>query len=124
MNKISNAQIGQAIKTAAASLRVLSEENAELKDKVAHFERKEHAEKLASQMEEKGLQPELSFHEKVAGLLRRPNLEAVEAAIDMSAPQTKLAAVHDDGEVVVEGGSDVEGSAAGNNFAAALAGLD
>lgn len=124
MDKISYAQVGQAMKTAAASLRVLSEENAQLKDKVAHFERKERAEKLASQMDEKGLQPELSFQEKVSGLLRRENLDAVEEAISMSAPQTKLASVYDDGKVTVEGGSDMEGGSAQNNFAAALAGID
>lgn len=124
MDKISYAQVGQTMKTAAASLRVLSEENAQLKDKVAHYERKERAEKLASQMDEKGLQPELSFQEKVSGLLRRENLDAVEEAINMSAPQTKLASVYDDGKVTVEGGSDVEGGSAQSNFAAALAGID
>lgn len=124
MDKISNAQMGQAMKIAAASLRALSEENASLQEKVAHYERKDRAEKLASRMEEKGLQPELSIQEKVAGLLKRENLDAVEAAIDLSAPQTKLASVYDDGKVSVEGNSDLEGGAAADTFAAALAGLE
>ncbi len=123
MDKISHAQISQAIKTAAASLRTISVENAELKEKVAHYERKERAEGLANQMDDKGLQPELSFQEKVAGLLKRDNLDAVEEAINMSAPQTKLASVHEEGRVTVEGGSEIEGGAAQDNFAAALAGI-
>lgn len=124
MDKISHAQISQAMKTAASSLRTISVENAELKEKVAHYERKERAEVLANQMDDKGLQPELSFQEKVAGLLKRDNLDAVEEAINMSAPQTKLASVHEEGRVTVEGASELEGGAAQDNFAAALAGLE
>lgn len=123
MDKISNVQVGQMMKVAASSIRNLSEENKQLKEKVAQYEHQARAEKIASQMEEKGLQPELSFEEKVAGLVRRENLDVVEEAIGLSAPQLKLASVHEDGAVKVEG-ADTEGSAAQDAFAAALAGLD
>ncbi len=122
MDKVSNVQIGQMMKVAAGSLRALSEENQQLKEKVAHFEHKEKAEKVASLMEEKGLQPELSFNEKVAGLLRRENLEVVEEAIGLSAPQTKLASVYEGSAVTVEGAAD--GSQAEDAFAASLISIE
>lgn len=123
MDKISNIQVGQMMKVAGSTIRSLSEENQSLKEKVAHFEHKERAEKVASLMEEKGIQPELSFDEKVSGLLRRDNLDVIEEAVGLSAPQLKLASVHEGSAVTVEGGSD-EGSAAQDSFAAALAGLE
>lgn len=120
MDKLSNVQVGQMMKLAAGSLRSLAEENQQLKEKVAAFEHRERVEKIASQMEEKSLNPELSYDEKVASLMRKDNLDAVEEAIGMSAPQTKLASIADSGSVVVEG----SGSAAEDNFAASLAGID
>lgn len=122
MDKVSNVQVGQMMKVAAGSLRTLSEENQQLKEKVAHFEHKEKAEKVAALMEEKGLQPELSFSEKVAGLLRRENLDVVEEAVGMSAPQTKLASVYEESGVTVEG--SVDGSSAQDAFAASLISID
>jgi hypothetical protein len=124
MDKISNVQIGQMMKVAAHSIRLLSEENQQLREKVAQFEHRARVEKVASLMEEKGLQPELSFEEKVAALSQKDNLDVIEEAVGLSAPQLKLASVHEGGRVTVEGGSDMESSAAQDNFAAALAGLD
>lgn len=119
MEKLSNVQVGEMMKLAASSLRSLAEENQELKEKVAAFELKERVEKIASQMEDKGLNPELSFEEKVSSLMRKDNLDAVEEAIGMSAPQTKLASLSDSGQVVVEG----SGNSAEDHFAAALVSL-
>ena len=122
MNKLSNAQAGQMIKMAAENLRALSEENQELKSKVSHFEKKARAEKIASSMEAKGLEPELSFQDKIAGLLKRDDLSVVEEAVGMSAPQMKLASVSDDTRVAVEG--DETGNSATDAFAANLASCD
>ena len=121
MNKISQAQTGQMMKLAGQSLRALSEENQDLKTKVAHYEKKERAEAIAIRMQEKGLEPELSYAEKVAGLLTRDNLAVVEEAVGMAAPQMKLASVHDDSRVSVEGGD--ESNQAEAQFAANLASL-
>lgn len=118
MEKISHAQLGQMFKTAADTIRTFSEENQQLKEKVAAFEKKERAEKIALAMEEKGLQPELTYQDKVAGLLRRENLDVVEEAVGFSAPQTKFASVHDADEVTVEGNTD---DRAADAFVAALA---
>ena len=125
MDKISHVQLGEMLKTAGASITSLLEEKKglqeqveELESKVAHFEHKEKAEKIAHQMEEKNLQPELSFSEKVAGLVERENLEVVEEAVKLSAPQVKLASISDNGSLIVD-----EDDAAANTFAASLASL-
>lgn len=123
MNKTSSAQAGQMMKLAAENLRALSEENQDLKTKVSHYEKKERAEKIASKMEEKGLEPELSLQDKIAGLLKRDDLSVVEEAVSMSAPQMKLASVSNDGERVAVEGDDSGGSAS-DAFAANLASLD
>jgi len=122
MRKLSNVDVGQMMKLAATNLRALSEENQGLREKVAEFEKKEQAETIAHLMEEKGLEPEASFQEKVAGLLKRDDLEVVKQAVGLSAPQMKLASVHDDGTIEVEGGAhDEDGGSAAAGFAAALA---
>lgn len=123
MNKTAQAQAGQMMKLAAENLRALSEENQELKTKVSHYEKKARVEKIASSMEAKGLEPELSMEDKIAGLLKRDDLSVVEEAISMSAPQMKLASVSDgDMRVAVEG--DVYGESAQDAFAANLASSD
>ena len=121
MIKMSNAQAGQIVKLAAENLRALSEENQELKSKLAAFEKKAHAEKIASAMEEKGLEPELSYTEKVAGLLQREDLTVVEEAVGMSAPQMKLASVREDTRVTVE--SEFGNDQAADVFASNLASI-
>lgn len=123
MNKISSAEIGQMTKLASAALRTLNErnqsleaENTELREKVAHYNRKTHAEKIAHQMHEKGIDPSTSVQEKVANLLQRSDLAVVEEAVSMSSPQMKVASV-------VDGGVAVDGTegAAEANFAASIA---
>lgn len=125
MRKLSNVEVGQMMKLAAENLRALSEENQGLREKVASYEKLERVEKIAGVMEEKGLEPELSYDEKVDGLLKRDDLAVVEQAVGMTAPQMKLASVHDDGSTVsVEGGlNDEEGSGAAASFASNLASI-
>lgn len=127
MDKISKVQAGEMMKLAAENLRALSEENqalttetATLREKVAAYEKRERAEKIAKVMDEKGLEPEASTAEKVAGLMDRDNLDVVEEAIRMAAPQIKVAHIHDDSAVPVEGG---EGSQAEAQFVASLASM-
>lgn len=110
MTKISQADAGHMMKMAAAHLRAqveeihgLREENIQLMQKLAHYEKRERAERIATTMEEKGLQPELSIQEKVAGLMTRDNLDVVEEAVGLSTPQMKLASVADDESVETDG---------------------
>ena len=120
MDKISAAQTSELMKLGSARLRALSEQNAQLKEKVAHFEKRERCEKIAHQMEEKGLKPELSLREKVEELLQRDNLSVIEEAVEMNAPQTKTASAVD--RTVFSDGAELDSAA--QNFAAALAGID
>jgi len=123
MNKISQADVGAVMQASAGVIRDLSNENQELKTKVAQFEKVAQAEKLATLMEEKNLEPELSHQQKVAGLLRRENLDVVEEAIGLSAPQMKLASIAEDSNVSVEhsGSSDQESGQAESTFLTNLA---
>jgi hypothetical protein len=124
MRKISNVEAGQMMKLAAENLRALSEENQDLREKVAAYEKRERAEKVAHLMEEKGLEPEASFDQKVDGLLQRDDLDVVERAVGLSAPQMKIASVHDGDTVEVEGGlSDDDGGRAAANFLGGLASI-
>jgi hypothetical protein len=54
-------------------------------------------------MEAKGIEPEYSFQEKVSNLLAKSNLDVISEAVDMSASQTKMASLHDDGHQSLEG---------------------
>lgn len=121
MIKLSQAQTGQMMKLAAENLRSLSEENQDLKTKVAHYEKKERVERIAHAMEAKGLEPELDFDEKVAGLLRRDKLDVVEEAVGLAAPQMKLASVHEDYRATVEGGEFTDDAT--DRFASNLASI-
>lgn len=75
------------LKQAGATIRALHEENTDLREKVASNERDARITKIATEMEEKGLMPDLTFEEKVAGLRASKDLEVKEEAIKMAAPQ-------------------------------------
>lgn len=103
MNKISSEQAGQILAQVAPTLRAqqgaiesLTAEKQELTEKVAFYQRRERAEKIATQLEAKGLDPETSFTQKVEGLMSTDkNLDVIEEAVGMSAPQMKLASLSD-----------------------------
>ena len=123
MEKISAAEVSQLTKLAAENLRSLSVENQDLKTKLATFQKKDHAEKIATKMEEKGLETGLSFSEKVASLMRRDDLQVIEEAVGMTAPQMKLASVHNGDQVQVEGGLNDDSGRAEASFFANLASM-
>jgi cell division septum initiation protein DivIVA len=128
--KISTVQVAQLQKLASSTIRSLSQENqglreqnAELIEKVAHFEKRARAEKIAAAMEEKGINPETSYQQKVDDLLARDRLDVVEEAVGLAAPQMKLASIHNDG-VEVENTGDADVDRATQTFASSLASLD
>lgn len=130
MEKISHEQLAQLTKQAGAALRALSEEasglrsaNAELKQKIASYQKKERAEKIAALMEEKGIEPHLSFQEKVASISGRDNLDALEEAVGLVAPQAKLASLVEGNVEVEDDAPDVHGDKATQRFAESLASL-
>jgi hypothetical protein len=103
MNKLSSEQVGQILGQVAPTLRAqqekiesLSTTNQTLTEKVAFYQRRERAEKIASQIEAKGLDPETSYSQKVNNLMGSDkNLDVIEEAVEMSAPQIKLASLSD-----------------------------
>jgi len=95
MTKLSSDDVRETLAQVGPTLRALSEENSELKEKLAHFQKMERVAKLASKMHNKGLNPETTMEEKVAALMQRDNLNVIEEAVNMSAPQIKLAEVSD-----------------------------
>lgn len=111
ITKLSSDDVQGTLAQVGPTLRALSEQNSHLKEKLAHYEKRERVAKLASAMQNKGLNPESTMEEKVAALMQRDNLHVIEEAVNMSAPQIKLAEV-----------SDRPGSAtdAASAFAAAL----
>lgn len=95
MNKLSSTKVAEVLAQVPIALRALSQENQELKEKVASFEKQARATKIATSMQSKNLSPDTSYEEKVAALLERDDLDVYEKAIDLSAPQIKLAALSD-----------------------------
>lgn len=75
------------LKQAGSTIRNLVEENKGLRTKVATSQKKDRIAKIAMEMEDKGLNQELSFEEKIAALEEARNLEVTEEAIKMAAPQ-------------------------------------
>jgi DNA polymerase sigma len=86
MEKISSQNVQGVLKTAAETIRAFEAENHQLKSKVASYEKKERIEKIARDMEEKGLNAEMTFSEKVASL-QNQDLVVAEQAVKMAAPQ-------------------------------------
>lgn len=93
--KISAQQVQSLLKTASSTIRSLQGENVELREKVATFERRERAEKIAQSMEEKGLHADLSHQEKVAHILKR-DMGITEEAVKMASPQNSVLGSLDD----------------------------
>lgn len=105
------------LKQSAASLRALATQNEELETKLAAREKQDKAESIASQMRDRGLLADSDMSEKVSELKERDNLDVIEAALDLSAPDD-LAKIASIGESPAAGGmSDLEAyvmSQAGN----------
>lgn len=103
MQKISSEQAGQILGQVAPTLRAqqqkiesLATENQSLTEKVAFYQRRERVEKIAAQIEAKGLDMETSYAQKVEGLMSPDkNLDVIEEAVGMSAPQIKMASLSD-----------------------------
>jgi ABC-type antimicrobial peptide transport system ATPase subunit len=93
--KLSSEDVKATLAQVGPALRALSEENQSLREKVASYQKRERVEKIAQTMQEKGLNPDTTFQQKVAALMQRTDLSVIESAIDMSAPQIKLAEVSD-----------------------------
>lgn len=101
MQKMSSEQVSQVLSQVGPTLRgqqekiqSLEAERQELTEKLAHYQKRERAEKIASKIHAKGLSPDASFGDTVDNLMEK-NLDVVEEAVEMSAPQIKLASLSD-----------------------------
>lgn len=87
MHKISSQDAASLLKQAGAAIRTLTKERSDLMSKIASFEKRGRMEKIARDMEEKGLSGDLSFEQKLAALEKAPNLDVTEEAVKLAAPQ-------------------------------------
>lgn len=90
MQKISSTDASALLKQAGVIIRDLTKDNQELQEKLAMSAREDRVEKIARDMEEKDLSPSLTFEEKVAAVHEAKNLDAMEEAIKMAAPQGEM----------------------------------
>jgi hypothetical protein len=95
MNKLSSIKVAEVLAQVPHTLRAQQEEIRALREKVAHFEKRDRVVKIASEMQAKNLDPETSLNEKVESLMGHDDLDVYEKAIELSAPQVKLAALSD-----------------------------
>jgi hypothetical protein len=103
LSKLASSQVATVAARGATIIRQqsekiasLEEENHSLREKVASMRRDREIEALASEMEEKGLNADLSFEEKVAHIRGYSDLSQVQEAVKMaSAGHIRLASVTD-----------------------------
>lgn len=101
--KIASAQLSTVAARSAVALRTLSEkvasleaENQQLRDRLNEVNRSQEIESIAEMMEDKGLNADMTFEEKVAHIRASQNLENVKEAVKMaSAGSIRIASVSD-----------------------------
>lgn len=95
MNKLSSTKVGQVLAQVPVALRAQQMKIAALQEKIAHYEKRDRVTKIASAMQAKNLDPETSYDDQVERLMASDDLDVYEKAIDLSAPQIKVAALSD-----------------------------
>jgi hypothetical protein len=96
MQKISSKDAAALLKQAGSSIRTLVQENKDLREKIAARDQEERVQKLAREMEEKGLSPDLSLEDKVASLRKAEDLDVTEKAVKLAAPQGNMFGLGDE----------------------------
>lgn len=117
MDKISHEQIQMLLTEAPTVLRKLAEERDFYKEKAACLERRDHAEKVAFAMHNKGIDTDVAFEDLVTRLEKvaeQGKLEEWERSVEMVGPNmgVKTASVSD--ETVSTSSSDFERYIMGN----------
>lgn len=87
MEKISTQETAHLLKTAGSTIRTLNETVTTQATELAALHKEKRAGILAKEMEDKGLNADLSFEEKVAALQEQPDLSVAEEAVKMASPQ-------------------------------------
>lgn len=98
LKKISSQDASSLLKTAGATIRALNEKNASLQSENNAFKKEARAREIAQSMEDKGLNSEMTFDQKVAAL-KTQDLTVVEEAVKMASRQNVgIASLTNDGE--------------------------
>ena len=108
MNKESASKMAQVIRDAQTALRSVTAERDELATKVASYERRAEATKVASVMHDKGINLDMEFPELVEHLEKEAaagRLGEIARAADMIGPSMSFGSTHHDESV--GGGTDV-----------------
>ena len=103
MEKLSATQASSILKQAGTTIRSLIEENDGLREKLAASDKETRIEKIAKEMDDKGLNDALSFEEKIAELRGKDNLDVTEEAVKLASPQQSSWSISDDGDGVPSG---------------------
>jgi hypothetical protein len=94
------ARSASQLRKLASRVQELERDNQQLQAKVASYERADRIRDIASVMEDRGLNIELTFEEKVASLAACADLDRVEEAVKMaSSGSLNLPSVTDDDSV-------------------------
>jgi hypothetical protein len=91
MLKIGNTHVAAVVARGVITLRAmttkyasLQSENTQLREKIASMEREQEIAVLAKEMDEKGLNADLTFEEKVAHIRQHTDLSRVREAVKMA----------------------------------------
>ncbi len=95
MIKVSSDQVKTVLAEASTTIRDLVSKNEGLAEKLASYQKKERCEKIASEMEVKGIYPEVSLREKIANLVEKTNeqLDKIEGAVEFQPQLSKVASL-------------------------------
>jgi len=112
MDKVSNAQIAGVLSDAATQLRGQQAYIHELEEKLASTEKKDRAEKIASEMHRKGIELDVSV-EDLADRLQKTaaeKLDTIEKAVDLVGPDmgSKIGSVSNHERGDSSGSNDLE----------------
>jgi len=95
MNKLASTKVAEVLAQVPIALRAQQDEIASLKEKLAHYEKRDRVTKIASAMQTKNLDPDTTYDQKVENLMGSEDLDVFEKAIELSAPQIKVASLSD-----------------------------
>lgn len=95
MIKVSSNQVKTVLAEASASIKELVSDYTALSEKLASYEKKERCEKIAQEMQVKGIYPELNSQEKLAYLVEKDNdqLTNIEGALEFQPKLSKIASL-------------------------------
>jgi len=92
MNKLSSSDVRNILSDVPGILRSLNEKCASLQEKLAYYEKKERVIKIATAMQEKNLNPDISYQDKVETLMNYNDhkLDVAEEAVSINPRQIEL----------------------------------